>query len=239
MKQLITFICMLLCMTNISAQKREVMPVDWSQIKKEVADNPQHVRDLVVRLSATALDTTLTHQERILAFYGQSFLTNDGEEPLVRELNGQARDRDHQNCLVTAKKILTINPLNIDALMSAGIALTEIANDSTLLEVAEEDARLYFRKAMRIFNTIALTGDGSEEHPFYVTKVSDEYNFMRYYLDLWKYDSQMATTCCDVFTLGELSEYYVEPTIHFEITRVYELERLMFQTELPSKVGKE
>jgi len=28
---------------------------------------------------------------------------------------------------------------------------------------------------MRILNTIAMTGDGSEDHPFYVTKVSDEY----------------------------------------------------------------
>lgn len=240
MKQLIAFVCMLLCAANLAAQEREMIPVDWQHIRQEVNDNPQHVKDLVARLSAATLDTTLTKRERILAFYGQSFLTNDAEETLVMEMNKQARSGEHANRLATAKSILSINPLNLDALISAGIVLTEMAKDSTVQASGApvEDAKPYFRKAMRIFNTIAATGDGSEAHPFYVTKVSDEYNFMRYYLELWEYDTQSATACCDVFTLSKLSEYYIKPTIYFEITRVYELERMMFQSNA-TKIIKE
>ena len=152
-------------------------------------------------------------------------------------MNKLARSGEQANRLATAKNILSINPLNLDALISAGIVLTEMAKDSTVQASGTpvEDAKPYFRRAMRIFNTIAATGDGSEAHPFYVTKVSDEYNFMRYYLELWDYDT---TACCDVFTLSKLSEYYIKPTIYFEITRVYELERMMFQSNA-TKIIKE
>ena len=80
---------------------------------------------------------------------------------------------------------------------------------------------------MRIMNTIAVTGDGSEKHPFYVTKVSDEYNFMRYYLDIWGYKMQMITNeGCDMFQLKEKSKYYSQMELFFECTRVFELENL-------------
>ena len=129
-----------------------------------------------------------------------------------------------------AKKMLDINPLNLNALISSCNNLIVMAKDSTQWkDVTMDDVQPYLNRAMRILNTIAVTGDGSSEHPFYVTKVSDEYCFMRYYLDLWDYKMQAATSCCDVITLDGSSEYYNKPEIYFEVTRVYELERLMFQ----------
>ena len=227
MKHLIICLCMLLLATNIVAQERELLPVDWQLIRKEVKDNPQHIKDLVARLSATKLDTTLTYQERILAFYGQSFLTNDEEETLISEMFNQKKQGEMEKCLTTAKKVLSINPLHLQALDMIAQTLYDMAKDS-IRGTKVEDAKPYLNRAMRIFNTIAKTGDGSEEHPFYVTKVSDEYCFMRYYLDLWDYKTQEATSCCDVFTLNRTSNYYSQPKIYFEITRVYELERLLF-----------
>ena len=79
MKHLYALIFVLFIATNIVAQEREIIPVNWEQIRKEVDKNPQKVKDLVARLSAVNLDTTLTYQDRILAFYGQSFLTKDKE----------------------------------------------------------------------------------------------------------------------------------------------------------------
>ena len=229
MKHLIICLCMLLLATNIVAQERELLPVDWQLIRKEVKDNPQHIKDLVARLSASKLDTTLTYQERILAFYGQSFLTNDEEETLISEMFNQKKQGDTEKCLTTAKKVLSINPLHLQALDMVAQTLYAMAKDSTSHAGTKvEDAKPYLNRAMRIFNTIAKTGDGSEEHPFYVTKVSDEYCFMRYYLDLWDYKTQEATSCCDVFTLNGTSNYYSQPKIYFEITRVYELERMLF-----------
>ena len=230
MKHLYTFVFLLFISTNIFAQEREILPVNWKQIKEEVNKNPQKVKDLVTRLSATKLDTTLTYQDRILAFYGQSFLTNDEEESLKDQMYNQKKKGLLQSSLETAKKILAINPLNLEALNHAGQILYAMANDSTSNSgITKEDAKVYFNRAMRIFNTIAITGDGSSQHPFYVTKVSDEYCFMRFYLDLWEYKMQAATSCCDVITLKGTSKYYNQPQIHFEITRVYELEMLQFQ----------
>lgn len=221
---------MLFISSNIVAQERELLPVDWNLIRKEVKENPQHVKDLVERLSAPKLDTTLTYQDKILAFYGQSFLSNDKEDAMRKDMDKQEEQGQYKKCIATAKKMLDINPLNLDALNTAGRVLYAMAEDSTRYDgVTEKDAKTYLRRAMRIFNTIAMTGDGSPNHPFYVTKVSDEYCFMRYYLDLWKYKGQLTTANCDVISLDETSKYYNEPTIYFEITRVYELERMMFQ----------
>ena len=230
MRHLYTFVFLLFISTSIFAQEREILPVNWKQIKEEVNKNPQKVKDLVTRLSATKLDTTLTYQDRILAFYGQSFLTNDEEESLKDQMYNLKKKGLLQSSLETAKKILAINPLNLEALNHAGQILYAMANDSTSNSgITKEDAKVYFNRAMRIFNTIAITGDGSSQHPFYVTKVSDEYCFMRFYLDLWEYKMQAATSCCDVITLKGTSKYYNQPQIHFEITRVYELEMLQFQ----------
>lgn len=229
-KQFFILVYVFFISTNIVAQERELLPVDWKQIRNEVKENPQHVKDLVTRLSAENLDTTLTYQDRILAFYGQSFLSNDEEDALRIDMNKLEEKGALEECLAIAKKMLDINPLNLNALNTAGHVLYAMAKDSTHYSgVTLEDAKPFFRREMRIYNTIAMTGDGSEEHPFYVTKVSDEYCFMRFYLDLWEYKTQTATACCDVFDLGESSEYYSEPKIYFEITRVYELERMMFQ----------
>ncbi len=236
MKQLCILICMLFCTTNLVAQERELLPVDWSQIRKEVEDHPQKVKELVMKLSAVDLDTTLTWQDRILAFYGQSFLTNDEEDALRSKMIQQENQGRFEACVATARKMLDVNPLNLDALITAVNALLTMAEDSANQDsTLTEEAKTYGLRAMRIFNTIAMTGDGSHDAPFYVTKVSDEYCFMRHYLDLWKYKGQAATACCDIITLDESSSYYDQPTIHFEITRVYELERMMFEGKKKEK----
>ena len=155
MKHLYTLIFLLLVSTNIIAQEREILPVNWKQIKEDVNKDPQKVKDLVARLSATSLDTTLTYQDRILAFYGQSFLTNDEEEKLKIKMYDQ-KDKGHiTESLETAKKILEINPLNLEALNHAGQILYAMASDSTSNSgITKEDAKSYFNRAMRIFNTI-------------------------------------------------------------------------------------
>lgn len=227
MKHLLTFILlMLIPISMIAQQERQLLPVDWKAIQKEVKKNPEHVKGLVARLSAQEMDTTLTYPERILAFYGQSFLTNDTEDAYRVDMDKLETEGKLDECLAMAKKMLDINPLNLNALNTTYHVLFKMATDSTQWQdVTLDDVRPYYHRAMRIYNTIAMTGDGSEAHPFYVTKVSDEYCFMRYYLDLWDYKMQEATSCCDVITLDGKSKYYDQPKIYFEITRVYELER--------------
>ncbi|MBQ6188279.1 MAG: DUF4919 domain-containing protein [Prevotella sp.] len=213
-----------------SQSGRQLIPVEWKAIKREVKKNPEKVKDLVARLAAPKIDTTLTFSDRILAFYGQSFLTNDGEEGFVLDMDKLSKEGKYDECLEAADKVLDKNPLNLDALIMKGNVLLVMSKDSVRWpDVTQDDAMPYFNRAMRIFNTIATTGDGSEKHPFYVTKVSDEYNFMRYYLDLWEYEGQYVTGHCDAIKLKEKSLYYDQPEIYFDVTRVFELERLMFK----------
>ena len=231
-------IIVMLCPMTVVAQnkrneaiaQREIHPINWKVIRKQVEQDSLMVKRLVERMSADKIDTTLTFDERRLAFYGQSFLTEDREEHYMHKLDSLEREKDYESCLGVAETILEINPLSLDALMSLARIIRVMVKDSTRYhDITLNDGQVYYNRAMRIFNTIATTGDGSDDHPFFVTKISDEYNFMRYYLDLWDYSMQEATACCDVIKLDGFSKYYKLPTISFEITRIYELERLRFQ----------
>ena len=232
MKQIV-LLCLLLCIPLcLSAQQeRELMPVNWKTVEKEAKKNPEHIKELVTRLSASTIDTTLTYPERILAFYGQTYLTNDAEESVLRgKMDKLKKEGQLDSCLYVAKKILDINPLNLNALIMACDIILDMAEDAAYMgKVSVDDGRVYYNRAMRIFNTIAMTGDGSAEHPFYVTTVSDEYCFMRYYLNLWKYKGQALKDNCDIIYLNESSEYYNQPEIYFEITRVLERRIQLFK----------
>ena len=87
---------------------------------------------------------------------------------------------------------------------------------------------------MRLYNTIASTGRGTADEPFSVTCVGDEYSFINYYLNVWKIKGQSLVNIgldrmpCDIIHLGEKSEYWEEPDIYFDITRVLQLERQAF-----------
>ena len=213
-------------------EEKEILPVNWEEIKKEVKTNPKHVKELVARMSVEQQDTTLTYPEKILAFYGQSLLTKDKEEAQVAKMEKLAREGKLKQCLKKAKKILEINPLNLDALTMTGQVLFSMAQDSVRWpQVKADDARCYVRCTAALLNTIDRTGDGSKEHPFYVSKISDEYNFIRFYLNLWKLETQMFAGEYDIFSLGETSQFYNRSEIYFDITRVNDLMYTRLQRE--------
>ena len=196
--------------------------MDWSAIKEIVKEDPDEVKDLVVRLSAPQLDTTLTYEDRIIAFYGQSLLSDGREAALVVEVSKLFSKTDYQNALVKAREALAINPLNIRALERAGMCIAELI-ESGDTSYSKDEAKQFFSRAMRLYNTIAMTGLGNEEYPFCVTSVDDEYEFMRNYLELYEYEEQALVGICDVFTLKETSEYYSEKKIYFDATRPLEM----------------
>lgn len=220
MKKLFLALAVLLSSLTAFAQ-REIITVDWDVIKEIVKESPDDVRDLVRRLSAPTLDTTLTYNDRVVAFYGQALLSNGKEESLVGDMSRLFAQKDFANALVKAKEALEINPLNLQALDRAGtcIALLRESGDESY---GVDEARRYFSRAMRIYNTIAVTGLGDAEYPFCVTTVADEYEFMRNYLELYEIESQALVGSCDVFTLGEASKYYSDEKIYFDATRPLE-----------------
>lgn len=200
------------------AKGRELFPINWSEIEKTTKEKPEYVKSLVARLSAARLDTTLTWDERRLAVYGQSILSESEEEILADKASDAYREENYNEAIEISKKALEINPVNVTVLNICKNAIAQLvkSGDSTY-DIAE--GQIYHNREMRIYNTIATTGDGSAESPFYVTCVSEEYCFMRYYLDLWKWSQQSLVGMCDVFTLTETSDYYSDETIYFDTSR--------------------
>ncbi|MBO4850488.1 MAG: DUF4919 domain-containing protein [Prevotella sp.] len=216
--------------STFGQEEREVIPVNWKEVKEVAEKDPQRIKDLVARLSANVIDTTMTWNERILAYYGQSFLTPYTELGEGRELDKLLNEGKYEECLVGAKEQLKKNPVSLKALRNAVFSITLMARDSTKhYDVSLDEGKVYFNRMNRIFNTIAITGEGTKEKPFYVTAVSDEYLFMNYYLEIWETGSQYLSENFDVFELKETSEYYSRPKIYFEITRVLEIEVSLFQ----------
>lgn len=224
---IVLFLAFFVLLAKAQSRTVPIIPVDWKMIETEVKNHPEVVKALVDRMCLEKFDTTLTYKDRILAFYGQSYLSNDEEENDIRELYKLRNANKAMKSITLAQKILEKNPLNMDAINTMYQNIRKILNGNSKSQYTQRDLDLYANRMMRIMNTIAVTGDGSEKHPFYVTKVSDEYNFMRYYLDIWEYKMQMVTNeGCDMFQLKEKSKYYNQMELFFECTRVFELENL-------------
>lgn len=229
--KLFVFAFFLLMPASIQAQgEREIIPVDWKEVQKVAEENPQQIKQLVARLSANEIDTTMTWKERILAYYGQSYLTPKTEIEAGLDLDKLLRENKYEECLAGAKELLKKNPVSLKALSNAIYATMYLYRDSTKQGVISRDeARAHYQRMHRILNTIAKTGDGTEEKPFYVTAVSDEYLFMRHYLEIQNRGKQYMTEKFDVFELEETSKYYSRPRLYFEITRVLEIEKSLFE----------
>ena len=232
MKQLfIAFVFVLfLPMASHAQTERKIIPVDWKEIKSVADKDPQHIKDLVERMSAEEIDTTMTWNERILAYYGQSFLTPNTEISEGFDLDNLLNEKKYEECFAGAKELLKKNPVSLKALSNAIYAAFNMFRDSTKYQnISRDETRVYYLRMQRILNTIAITGDGTEEQPFYVTAVSDEYLFMRHYLEIQNRKKQYTTGKFDVFELEETSQYYSRPLLYFEITRVMEIERGLFE----------
>lgn len=228
----LSIIAALLFLPVTTQAQRECIPVDWQKVKEVAESEPQRINDLVARMSASQIDTTMTWDERILAYYGQSFLTPFSGLSEGKDLNDLMKEGKYEECLAGAKEQLKKNPVNLDALFKAGSAISMMVEDSTKqYNVTPDDAHDYFMRMFMILATIDHTGDGTEERPFSVTAVSDEYMFMRLYLDIWKIESQFLTNKqCDGFNLKETNEKYSRKQIFFDVSRVMEIERqLLFE----------
>lgn len=232
MKQLMAAFVLffLVPMTSQAQTERIIIPVNWKKVREVANNDPQRIKNLVSRLSANEIDTTMTWNERILAFYGQSFLTPQSEFSEGMKLDKLYNEKKYEECVVQARELLKKNPVSLKALSNAAFSINMLVKDSiNYHDVDLKEGQNYYNRMFRIFNTIAITGKGSKELPFYVTAVSDEYVFMRYYLEIWQISSQTLEENCDVFELKESSRYYTQPQLYFEITRVLEIENEMFR----------
>ena len=202
------------------------MSVNWDKIKAEVNANPQHVQQLVDILINVDADTTLTAEDKILAVYGRTYL-NKGRDLLMEFDMSKARNEGKfDKAAAIADKVLASNPLNTNAIVSKIYHFRKLSTtEPDKSWMLSDSLKVYSVRLSRILDTIFMTGDGSKEHPFSVTTVGDEYNFLYFFLGLLEVNSQMLIDKCDRLVLGKTNDVYSSPEIYFDITRVLEIER--------------
>lgn len=212
---------------SMYAQEMEtfMIDVDWNEIKTLAQEDPGFVGRVCDRIDIQ--DTTLSYTEIARAYLAQSFLTADKEDNIVRTMKKAADEGEFEKSLSLSREALEINPVNIDALFYAAISIAELLDKGDTSQSVDE-AQKFYDRMMTILVGIVYTGDGSEEHPFVVTKISDEYALMRLALDLYDYDSQSLVGHCDMFDLAATSDVFQADEIWFDATRILELENIMF-----------
>lgn len=226
-----TLIVSLVALMICSASYAQMYPVNWKKMKKIVRNDPEMVQGLIDRLSAEIPDSTLTIKEKVIAFYGQSIISGFVGWNIPVDLNDAFKKEDYKLALEKAQALLEKNPFNTRALFIASASIAAIV-DSGDESYTMDDALKYYVRMMVLLDTIAATGNGDKDHPYYVVSIDNEYDFMRYYLELKGTGSQSVRNYkghpFDVFELGSGSDYYARPEIWFEISRVTELENKLF-----------
>ena len=61
--------------------------------------------------------------------------------------------------------------------------------------------------------------------------MGDEYNLVYFFFGIPKVNSQMVVGSCDRLVLGETNENYTSSDIYFDVKRVFEIERSMFEQQ--------
>lgn len=154
----------------VAQTERPITPVDWDYIRTEVEHNPQRVKTLVERMALLRMDSTMTSQDRILAFFGQSYISCGEEMNVCRDMKDSLRCRKMEVVSELADSILKVNPLSLDALLGKLSYYSDLANNHPDRSWSvEEDVKKTLLRTELILNTIAMTGDGSKIHPFAVT----------------------------------------------------------------------
>jgi len=238
MRKLILLLIVLIGAVSAHAQNAGGMvKVDWKEIKALASENPESISLLVKRMTSLDDIASLTLEEAALAFYGQSVLSDGNEEPLIMQLYLERAKNTPEKVRAIVEEALELNPLNLEAnIMKLRMVTTDV-NVSGGDKSKERQSLLYNGIVAKILNVIASTGDGTEQKPFYVTRINDEYMLMEYYLglDRKKRISQSlehkGDHSYDCFDLKEKSEKYDRLQIYFEINRALETEKKAFDTK--------
>ena len=191
----------------------EIKPINWSAVERLAANQPDSIRGLVERL--VAVDRTLTADEKRLAVYGQAVLTKNREEGMAVKAEEAYNAGKYKESYRLANYALEMNSLSLTALRIAEWSIRRQLEAGSP-NFFESDADNFLKRANSIYSTIETTGNGTQKMPFFVTKASDEYNFMRYYLELNEFAGQSEVGNCDVIDLTQISQYYTKKKIWFD-----------------------
>ena len=232
MKQLLLFATLIFgafAMHAIDEAEYETYRITWSEISALVEDNPDSIKSLIDR---TALgDTTLRTKELLVAYMGKSFF---GASPFSesRDARSALNEEKIDSAMVLIEQAIKRNPLSLsNNYYYVVCALTQNPQISDYQAMQQdENLKLAVARFNLLLEAIYYSGNGSQEYPYKVTCVDDEYTFMSQGLDLPRPTNQSLTKDGhDMFKLpAHSSTLYTGQEIHFDATRILQLEQNLF-----------
>lgn len=232
MKQLLLFATLIFgafAMHATDEAEYETYRITWSEISALVENNPDSIKSLIDR---TALgDTTLRTKELLVAYMGKSFF---GASPFSesRDARSALNEEKIDSAMVLIEEAIKRNPLSLsNNYYYVVCALTQNPQISDYQAMQQdENLKLAVARFNLLLEAIYYSGNGSQEYPYKVTCVDDEYTFMSQGLDLPRPTNQSLTKDGhDMFKLpAHSSTLYTGQEIHFDATRILQLEQNLF-----------
>ena len=232
MKQLLLFATLILgafAMHATDEAEYETYRITWSEIGALVESSPDSIKSLIDR--AALGDTTLRTKELLVAYMGKSFF---GASPFgeSRDARSALNEDNIDSAMVLIEQAIKRNPLSLSNnyyyVVCALAQNPQICDYQAMQQ--DENLKLAFTRFNLLLSAIYYSGNGSQEYPYKVTCVDDEYTFMSQGLDLPRPTNQSLTKDGhDMFKLpAHSSTLYTGQEIHFDATRILELEQNLF-----------
>ena len=232
MKQLLLFATLIFgafAMHATDEAEYETYRITWSEISALVENNPDSIKSLIDR--AVLGDTTLRTKELLVAYMGKSFF---GASPFSesRDARSALNEEKIDSAMVLIEQAIKRNPLSLsNNYYYVVCALTQNPQISDYQAMQQdENLKLAVARFNLLLEAIYYSGNGSQEYPYKVTCVDDEYTFMSQGLDLPRPTNQSLTKDGhDMFKLpAHSSTLYTGQEIHFDATRILQLEQNLF-----------
>ena len=232
MKQLLLFATLIFgafAMHATDEAEYETYRITWSEISALVENNPDSIKSLIDR--AVLGDTTLRTKELLVAYMGKSFF---GASPFSesRDARSALNEEKIDSAMVLIEQAIKRNPLSLSNnyyYVVCALAQNPQISDYQAMQ-QDENLKLAVTRFNQLLKAIYYSGNGSQEYPYKVTCVDDEYTFMSQGLDLPRPTNQSLTKDGhDMFKLpAHSSTLYTGQEIHFDATRILELEQNLF-----------
>ena len=232
MKQILLFATLIFgafAMHATDEAEYETYRITWSEISALVENNPDSIKSLIDR--AVLGDTTLRTKELLVAYMGKSFF---GASPFSesRDARSALNEEKIDSAMVLIEQAIKRNPLSLsNNYYYVVCALTQNPQISDYQAMQQdENLKLAVARFNLLLEAIYYSGNGSQEYPYKVTCVDDEYTFMSQGLDLPRPTNQSLTKDGhDMFKLpAHSSTLYTGQEIHFDATRILQLEQNLF-----------
>ena len=232
MKQILLFATLIFgafAMHATDEAEYETYRITWSEISALVENNPDSIKSLIDR--AVLGDTTLRTKELLVAYMGKSFF---GASPFSesRDARSALNEEKIDSAMVLIEQAIKRNPLSLSNnyyYVVCALAQNPQISDYQAMQ-QDENLKLAVTRFNQLLKAIYYSGNGSQEYPYKVTCVDDEYTFMSQGLDLPRPTNQSLTKDGhDMFKLpAHSSTLYTGQEIHFDATRILQLEQNLF-----------